>query len=192
MNNISFTSTIKPVTYDEMKTVKSRLEPRKMGSRYSETMEGNYVENNLYDTYVSVSNGKLTATSLIDSKKYKRCDMQKLGEQQADWYYNLYMLDDTDTHAVIIGSKNNAKSKYNSEGCFQLLQDMMDVYGKSTTILRGNRDLKGTDIAFDKKKDTYYVANSISDKLIKKGIDSNTVLNKMYDEVVISSKDRVE
>ena len=195
MNNISFKATIKPLTYEQMIRVKWTMDEDKDRLGYPFTMKNNksgshYADGNWDCTYVSLNNGKTATGTQISPTQAENFDMQKLGEDYVNKWGD--MLKSNDSHAVLIGSNRDYKHNPNSPVYFDFFRDLMDTYGKDMTILRGNRDFIGTDVAYDEKKDTYYVANKISDKLLQAGRDPKYVLNHMYDEVVISSKDRVE
>ena len=195
MNNISFKATIKPVTYNEMAKIKWDIDKKNESMRYPFTVDNSrlydhYAEGNWDCTYVSLNNGRVASGTQISPTDPRNYDMQQLGEDYVNTERG--MLTNPKTHAVLIGSSNDYSRNPYSPDYFQFFRDLMDVYGKDMTILRGNRDYEGTDIAYDNDKDTYYLANRISNELLNQGVDSKKVLNRMYDEVVISSKDRVE
>lgn len=195
MNNVSFTATIKPVTYDQMAKIKwdidKKNEPLNYPFRNDNTrLYDHYAEGNWDCTYISLNNGKIASGTQISPTDPCNYDMQELGEEFVSNAGGF--LTNPKTHAVLIGSSTDKVKNPYSTDYFQFYRDLMDVYSKDMTILRGNKDYEGTDIAYDNDKDTYYLANRISNEMLNKGAKPRNVLNAMYDEVVISSKDRVE
>lgn len=184
MTDISFTSRIKPVTYQDFNNLVTVISKDKFVD-YPWTIEDSKLgrdvfTKNIYDcTSCLITNGKEALLMHLSPMQASNHFSYKILE----FLRNHIDLKDKNLQGILVGSKNTKKS--------------LDIYNKLSALLKNFNipfsELKNgktpTNIAYKSNTDEICISNSTIDKLLKRGNNLNDTLEKSFEKVNISELD---
>ncbi len=186
MENISFTSRLKPITLSEFRhTISSIGSQNSVDFPWSinQTRKGKdvYTTNVIDCSSCLITNGQeAVLMHLTPDTEQNHAFSLVLAKLR-----NLLDLKDSNLQAVLLGSKNHKKS--------------LDIYNKFKELLKQlnipfsefKNGKTPTSIAYKTSSDEVYITNNTIDKLLKKNMKASDTLNASFENLTISSCDEI-
>ncbi len=186
MQNISFSSRIKPLPLKELNKVTGSINSNN-AVNHPWTLAESRLAKDVYTTGVIdcsaciITDGQEALLMHLDPSK----EVNHAFSQVLAFLRDKLDLKNPNLQAVLIGSKNTKKSQ--------------DIYNKFKTLLSNLNipfsELKSgktpTSVAYKSEKDTVYISNQTIDKILKKGQTDKDAIHQSFDEVRIADCDEI-
>lgn len=189
MDNISFTSLIRPVTGKEFSQITSAI-ARKNFAAYPWTAKESVKAEKAFTTRVC----DCTLLGLTDGKDVlmmhlcptqnankNRFELKRFIAQKMD-------MKNPDLQTILIGSKENTES----QNLYNTLQEILESYNIPFSELKISGKDYSIDTAYSSQKDEWIVTCRKIDKLLQSGVKNNLeVLKNIFKKVNISACDEI-
>ena len=186
MNQICFTSGIKPVTMQDFKEVVSAIDSTKSVTfpwRISSSRSGKNV----------VTMGICDCSSCLITDGEKSLLMHLLPQYEGNHSYknilqyisSIFNLNNKNLQAVLTGSQPEEQSIQ----IFKIFKELLDKYKIPTTILKYGK--APTSLAYKTSTDEVYISNINIEKALYEGKSKTEALNQGFEQIELSKLDEI-
>ena len=186
MDNISFTSNIKPITLDKFSRGVQRF-GRDVYADYPWTYPNSVKASHAYTDWIS----DCTMLGITDGEKVFMLHLDPKNKVNSNTYYlQQYMLNNINfrskkLNALLVGSKPTRKS-------LELYHKIQTTLEKCHIPYSELKNGKGPiNVAYSASRDRWYISGLKIDSLIKNGYSSRDVLANTFEKVKISEFDQI-
>ena len=186
MQDISFTSAIRPVKSEEFSKFVSRID-KKYFSDYPWTVNEGVMGKDVYTTGVA----DCSVCGITDGEKAVLLHICPTIAKNHNFSEILYFLrskidlKSKDLQGILLGSKRDKKS----QNIYQNFVNFFQKFEIPFSELKGDRHK--FNVAYSSSKDEWIVSSCYTDPLIKKGEKPQDVLNKLFTTVKIDNADKI-
>lgn len=186
MDNINFTSQIKPVKFSDYRKFVSTMN-RKNFVDYPWTTEESKIGQNVYTEDIC------DCTSCLITTGKEALLMHLCPSVKENHFFDnvlLFLRNHLDLkadgmQAIVTGSKNTKKS----QDIFNKFLELLDYLNIPTTVLKNGKS--PVNIAYKTSKDEFVISNLHIDRALKNGKSSKDALKSGFESVKISDKDEL-
>ena len=186
MNEISFTSGIKPITLQDFKTVVSTIDSTKSVTfpwRISSSRSGKDV----------VTMGICDCSSCLITDGKKSLLMHLLPQYEGNHNHKKILqyistnfdLNDKNLQAVLVGSQPEKQSM----DIFKIFKNLLNTFKIPTTVLKYGK--APTSLAYKTSTDEVYISNINIEKALYEGKSKTEALNQGFEQIKLSEYDEI-